>query len=216
MPKVVISLIFLTFSLSAFADIDSSQTANLLYPTMEQEKRLLKQYFDVVESHRSQDPFFEKSGPSISGYSLDGIRFGIIFNENSDAVDLALFNWDLEIVSGLMQDQDLSQAYGSPVYVYKGIKKIGIGTQGPNLDQLSNFSYLLGADHAGGDWKPHPNYLDRDHPLRIALKGFNLPLIHPSKAPCRQVLQCSSHLKELVRLHCVAKQVSFKHALIHS
>jgi hypothetical protein len=81
----------------------------------------------------------------------------------------------------------------------KNVSKKSIASQGKGRSQLTNFSYIFGANYmekqikkdapAGfqvpeqfRDFKPHPEYMDRSAPLRQALDAQILVLLSPSKA----------------------------------
>lgn len=197
LSKVYILIFSILISSTAFAKIDFAGLSNELYPESTNDQNFVSKFFEIVEKHKSSDPLLEGQGPSIESYSLDKIKFAFMINETSTTVDLAIFNWTLPLADGFSKNQKLSSTYGSPVYVIKAIAKEKIATQGENHDLLSNFSYLMGAEYfkaqmtAGSpgveipeelvNWKPHSEYMDRNHPLRFTLDTEVLVLLSPKK-----------------------------------
>jgi len=197
MTKIVTLLLFLTSSALAFAKIDGPASAKILYPTIAEEQAFVAKFFEIVELHKNSDPLLEGHGPSIREYSLDKIKFAFMVNDKADKIDLVFFNWNLPTVPGLELHQVLSQLYGSPVYILKGVEKKSVASQGDKLDQLTNFSYLLGARYMETqiklsnpeyqvpeefkNWKPHSEYMDNSHPLRKTLDTQVLVLLSPKK-----------------------------------
>ena len=198
MTKQLLSVIFFVFFAAcrtfAGSPIDLSKA---LYPANSEDQEFTSKFFQIVELHKGQDPFFGGRGPSISGYSLDEIKFAFMVNITETQVDLIIFNWSLPVFEGLEIVPDISEMYGKTVYVLKGLDKTLIASQGVNHDTLTNFSYMLGSEYLRAqiqsknpefevpdeilDWKPHPGYMGREHPLRQALGTHSLPLLSPSK-----------------------------------
>jgi hypothetical protein len=153
------------------------------------------QFFSIVNIHRNQDPFLGGAGPNVSTFNLHEMTFAFMINETTDTVDLAIFNWKGPIFNDLIYDTQLSRLYGSNVYLFRKVKNKLLATQGVGGNELSNFSYLMGADYftatynkmgAQGnqppdDFKPQPDYMDKSHPLRVALATNSLVLLSPSR-----------------------------------
>lgn len=189
-------LLWLLLSVSAFGQDQCLSSA--LYPNSVDEQDFVNTFMKVVENHKNGlDPLMGGSGPSISRYQIDKMKFAFIREAKDGKVDLVLFNWNLEVFDGLEKDEDLSKLYGKDVYILKGLDPEMIASQGENNDQLTNFSYILGANtyaesvrvkYPGitisdefANWKPHPKYMDRTHPLRKALNAETLVLLSPSE-----------------------------------
>lgn len=191
----LVTLFVAIFALSAA--MKQSEIAQILYPTNIENQEFTSKFFDIVELHKSQDPLLEGKGPSVVNYSLDKIKFAFIANETDLTADLVFFNWTLPVFGGLMESPELSRAYGSTVYVLRGINKKLVATQGENNDELTNFSYVFGSGYMEAqikngnpdmqvpqellDWKPHPDAMDRNHPLRKTLGTQVLTLLSPDK-----------------------------------
>ena len=192
MTKFVVFVFCVTFNAMAFANIQTSKLAEKLYPNSSADQAFVAKFFEIVELHKTNDPLLEGKGPSVANYSLDSIKFAFMTNETDTTVDLILFNWTLPSFSGLEINQDLTQLYGSAVHTLKNISKKKIASQGDNHDLLTNFSYVFGAGYfeaqmklgnpdyevpeAFKDWKPHPEYMSREHPLRKTLGTQTLTL----------------------------------------
>ena len=196
MKRLLIGLTLLS-SVSSFAQINTHELANSLYSGNQNNQEFTRKFFEIVESHKIKDPFLESKGPSTSGYSLDKIPFAFITDDEGDFVDLIIFNWTLPHFNELKLNRELTLSYGKDVYVLEKISKNTIATQGESNDELVNFSYILGANSMKKyfqlenpdsevpdeftDWKPHPAYMDRDHPIRIVLDDKFLPILSPRK-----------------------------------
>ena len=196
MKKIIILLFALTLSTLALAVQDYSALGKRLYPGSTEDQAFVSKFFEIVELHKTHDPLFEGRGPSIYEYSLDKMKFAFMVNEGVETIDLVFFNWNLSTSPGLEFDSELSKNYGSPVYILKGVSKKAVASQGLNHNQLTNFSYLHGArymetqlklENPNADieaiinWKPHPEYMDRSHPLRQTLDKGVLILLSPVK-----------------------------------
>ena len=197
MTKIVIFLAALTASATALAKPNYPLLASELYPRSPERQAFVAKFFEIVEAHKTHDPLLEGKGPAIAGYSLDQIKFAWIVNETKRTVDLVFFNWNLGEFKGLEIQGELSALYGKPVYILKNVLKKSIASQGERHDQLTNFSYLFGANTMEKqlrrnspdaqipaqmlNWKPHPGYMDRSHPLRQALDGNTLSILSPDK-----------------------------------
>jgi hypothetical protein len=197
MTKFVVFITALTVSVGAFAQQNYSLLSSELYPHSKEQQAVTAKFFEIVEAHKTADPLLDGKGPSIAGYSLDKIKFAFVANETEHTVDLIFFNWKLPLFENLEIQKDFSDLYGSPVYVLRKVNKESIATQGTNHDQLTNFTYLLGANKMEKqlkldspnaqvpveflDFKPHPNYMDRSNPLRKALDGNTLAILSPDK-----------------------------------
>lgn len=198
MTKIVTFLMVLTSSALAKAAPDYSTLAKKLYSTNVEDQAFVSKFFDILEAHKTRDPLLEAKGPSIRDYSVDKIKFALITNITSTTVDLTFFNWKLPSFQGLELDPSLSRLYGSNVYTLKNMHRKSIASQGKNRSQLTNFSYMLGANTmekqikrgapAGYqvpeeylNWKPHPEYMDRSAPLRQALDANSLTILSPNK-----------------------------------
>lgn len=196
--RFLIYLCLSCFALSGFAKPDYRQLGAVLYPQQVEEQAVIRKFFEIVEAHKTQDPFFEGPGPSIREYSFDKIKFALITNVTEKTVDLVFFHWTLPLVTGMTLDPNLSAIYGSTVYWLKGVDRKSISSQGENHDQLSIFSYLLGSNfiekqirlsmssqqevpEAVVNWKPHADYMDRSAPLRKVLDSQLLVLLSPSE-----------------------------------
>ncbi|MGZ6479080.1 MAG: hypothetical protein ACXWQE_07250 [Bdellovibrionales bacterium] len=197
MTKIVALVALLTTSILAFASPNYSTLTSLLYPASSEDQAFVLKFFEIVEAHRKNDPFLGGRGPSINGYSLDKIKFALMVNETAETIDLVFFHWTLPLFDGLELDKSLSALYGSNVYIMRGVNKKLIASQGQNRDELTNFSYILGAhfvekhltkDHPKLpvpqeilDWKPNPEYMEKSHPLRATLDTHTLVLLSPSR-----------------------------------
>lgn len=185
----------LTISQSVYA---KNQIGEILYPTNVEDQNFVTKFFQILNFHQTRDPFFEEKGPSVEGYSLDKIKFAFMTNETETTVDLVFFNWTLPVFEELEEMPELSKIYGSKVYTLRGVEKKLIASQGKKNDKLINFSYLFGSKYLEAqirkenpgiqeipkeflDWKPHPEAMDRDHPLRKALGINALSLLSPRK-----------------------------------
>ena len=125
------------------------------------------------------------------------MKFAFLRNIKKDSVDLVFFNWDLEVFECLEKDEELSKKYGKPVYVLKNVDPKSIASQGLNNEQLTNFSYIMGAQSYAesirakypgitiseelANWKPQPNYMAKEHPLRKALNAQTLVVLSPDE-----------------------------------
>lgn len=208
--KIIVSLIMtLSFDCLAKANICNSyllnsntnknsssnypeNLAHLLYPRGDDEViKFTTAFFNVLVNHKVSGPFLGMKGPSGVQYSLDKNKFAFLVNDNDETADLVVFNWLTEPADGFEIHTELSVTYGSRVYVFKGLRKKQIITS-PAL----NFSYILGSDYietqllnSGMDvvpnsfknFKPQPNYLDRNHSLRTAIGQGSLPLFSPKQ-----------------------------------
>lgn len=175
--------------------------AQELYPENKEDQEFVLKFFDVLEIHKNKDPLMGKIGPGISEYKLSKLPFAFMANETSNTIDLVIFNWPGEVFEGLEKNERYTALYASgDVYVLKGIEKTSIASQGENHDQLTSFSYINGSDsmlvrsgvlnYPGiseeiidqmRNWKPHPGYMDRNHPLRKFLKEKVLATLAPGK-----------------------------------
>lgn len=197
MTKFVVFITALTVSVGAFAQPNYGLLSSELYPQSKEQQAFTAKFFEIVEAHKTADPLLEGKGPSIAEYSLDKIKFAFVADETEQTVDLIFFNWKLPIFEGLEVQKDFSNLYGSPVYILRKVNKKSIASQGTNHDQLTNFSYLFGANYMEKqikkdspnyqvpaqflDWKPHPEYMDRSHPLRKTLDSNTLVILSPDK-----------------------------------
>lgn len=197
MIKFVTLILISALSSSAFAKIDNAACSRSLYPNSQEDQAFVSKFLEIVEAHKSNDPLLEGRGPSIREYSLDKIKFAFMINETLETIDLAFFNWSLPVFDGMAPHESLSQQYGSTVYILRGLPKKSVANQGDNHDQLTNFSYIFGSRYMEMqlkkdnpdyevpqqflDWKPHPDYMDRSHPLRRTLDTHALVLLSPSK-----------------------------------
>lgn len=197
MTKFVIFIAALTVSAGALAQPNYPALSSALYPQSKEQQAFTAKFFEIVEAHKTRDPLLEGKGPSVSEYSLDKIKFAFVSDETEQTVDLVFFNWKLATFEGLEIQKDFSDFYGSPVYILRKVSKKAVASQGDNQDQLTNFSYLLGANTMEKqikldspnaqvpaqflDWKPHPAYMDRSHPLRKALDANTLVILSPDK-----------------------------------
>lgn len=188
----------LTFSTIAFAEPDYAKLTAALYPNNQEDQAFTSKFFEVVEAHKVADPLLEGKGPSIKEYSIDKIKFAFITNIQANTVDLIFFNWTLPVFQGLVLHKTLSSLYDSNVYVMKDVNRKSIASQGQNRSQLTNFSYMLGANTMERvilksappgfkvpeqylNWKPNPEYMDRSAPLRQALDINSLVILSPSR-----------------------------------
>lgn len=196
--KTVAFVSLLTFSTLAVAQPDYAKLTSALYPNSQEDQAFTSKFFEVVEAHKTADPLLEGRGPSINEYSIDKIKFAFVTNIQEKTVDLVFFNWNLSVFQDLELNKTLSDFYGSNVYVVKNVNRKSIASQGPNRSQLTNFSYMLGAntmerqilkDAPPGykvpdqylNWKPNPEYMDRSAPLRRALDINSLVILSPNK-----------------------------------
>lgn len=190
-------------SLCLFASLASAQPnygklSSALYPNSRDDQAFTSKFFEIVEADKTADPLLEGRGPSIRDYSLDKIKFSFVTNVTETTVDLVLFNWTLPVFQGLELNQALSDFYGSNVYTLKNIGRKTVASQGRDQSQLTNFSYMFGANYMEKqikkdtppdyqvpeeylNWKPNPEYMDRSAPLRQALDSNNLVMLSPSK-----------------------------------
>lgn len=196
--KIVAFASLLTFSTLVFAQADYAKLTSALYPNSQEDQAFTSKFFEIVEAHKTADPLLEGKGPSIREYSLDKIKFAFITNIKDTTVDLVFFNWKLPVFQGLELNKTFSIFYGSNVYVMKDVNRKSIASQGKDSSQLTNFSYMLGAntmerqilkDAPPGykapeqylNWKPNPEYMDRSAPLRQTLDINTLVMLSPSK-----------------------------------
>ncbi len=192
-------LISILFFVSAFAQAepDYKKAVEILYPQSTDDQSFMQKLFDIVEIHKTQDPLMGGKGPSVTGFGLNKQPIAFIINEREKLIDLVLINWNLPVFSGLDIHSDLSEAIAAKAYILKNIDKKSVATQGENHDELANFSYINGSNFMEKqikadnpdmiiseeflNWKPHPDYMDKAHPLRVALDGLTLTLLNPSK-----------------------------------
>lgn len=196
--KIIAIIGLLSFSSIALAQPDYNNLAATLYPTNQEDQAFIEKFFEIVEAHKTADPLLEGRGPSIKEYSIDKIKFSFITNITDKTVDLIFFNWKLPIFQGLELNQRLTDLYGSNVYMMKNVNRKSIASQGQDRSQLTNFSYMLGAntmekqikkDAPPGyqvpeqylNWKPNPEYMDRSTPLRQTLDANTLVMLSPNK-----------------------------------
>lgn len=185
------------FAFQALAQ-DCARLAEALYPESRPEQALVKDFLAIVQQHKNgNDPLLGGVGPGIQSFQIDKMKFAFLTNLKADSVDLVIFNWDLEVFPGLENDEALSRLYGKPIYVLRNLDPKTIGTQGDDGDLLVNFSYILGARSQEAsmqakypgmtipdsiiNWKPHPGYMDKTHPLRKALDVQELVLLSPQE-----------------------------------
>lgn len=194
LKKNLVTLIALIFSFSTFGQ--SLEIAKTLYPDNQEEIQFTKSFFDALELHKTRDPFLEGKGPSMHGFSLDKMCFAWMINITEVGVDLVIFNWKGQKLDSFVEYAELTQLFGSPVYLMKNVIKEKIATQGENSDLLVNFSFVYGKDHMAAiherkypsqpipdeirNFKPHPNYMDANHPLRQNLGVSTMSLLSPS------------------------------------
>lgn len=196
--KTVAFVSLFTFSTIAFAQPDYAKLTSALYPNNQEDQAFTSKFFEIVEAHKTADPLLEGRGPSIHEYSIDKIKFSFITNVTEKTVDLVLFNWTLPTFEGLALNKTLSDLYGSNVYVMKNVNRKSIASQGKDRSQLTNFSYMFGANYMEKqikkdappgfkvpeqylNWKPNPEYMDRSTPLRQVLDAKVLVMLSPSK-----------------------------------
>lgn len=196
--KIVAFASLLTFSTLAFANPDYAKLTSSLYPNSQEDQTFTSKFFEIVEAHKVADPLLEGKGPSIREFSIDKIKFAFITNIQEKTVDLVFFNWTLPVFQGLELNESLSAFYGSNVYTMKDVNKKSIASQGQDRSQLTNFSYMLGANTMEQqllrnappgykvpeqilNWKPNPEYMDRSTPLRQALDINTLVILSPNK-----------------------------------
>jgi len=196
--KIVAFVSLLTFSAVAFAQSDYAKLTSALYPNNQEDQAFASKFFEIVEAHKMADPLLEGKGPSIREYSIDKIKFSFITNITDTTVDLVFFNWTLASFQGLEFNKTLSNFYGSNVYIMKNINRKSIANQGKDRSQLTNFSYIFGANYMEKqikmnapqsykvpdqylNWKPNPEYMDRSTPLRQTLDTNTLVILSPSK-----------------------------------
>jgi hypothetical protein len=196
--KIVAFISLMTFATIAVAQPNYAALAAKLYPANQEDQVFTAKFFDLVEAHKTADPLLEGPGPSIREYSLDKIKFSLITNITGSNLDLVFFNWNLPIFQGLELDAELSNLYGSNVYTLKNVNQKSIASQGLNRSQLTNFSYMHGANYMERQilkgappgfkvpaeylaWKPNPEYMDRSTPLRQTLGQNVLVILSPSK-----------------------------------
>lgn len=175
-----------------------SKLAAAMYPNSLEDQNFTQKFFELVEAHKTTDPLIEGKGPSIKEFSLDKVKFAFITNVSESKADLIFFNWNKAVFSGLEFDQSLTNHYGSNVYILKNVNKKSIASQGRDRSQLTNFSYMIGANTFEKrikktaplefqipdemlNWKPNPDYLDRSSALRQALDIESLVMFSPRK-----------------------------------
>ena len=176
---------------------NEDKIASSLYQNVENQTFVSK-FFKIVATHRYKDPFLKGRGPTVSGYNLNKIPFAFMINDKDETVDLVIFNSDFSLFEGLFLDQKLTALYGSNVFIYKNVPKASIATQGEDNSELSNFSYLWGADYFSAtisvltagkeipitdsvEFNINPSYMKTNHPLRKALGKTSLALYSPKK-----------------------------------
>lgn len=196
--KIVAFASLLTFSTLAFAQPDYAKLASALYPNNQEDQAFTSKFFEIVEAHKIADPLLEGKGPSIREYSIDKIKFAFITNIQNTTVDLIFFNWKLPVFQGLELNKSLSDFYGSNVFIMKNVNRKSIASQGKDRSQLTNFSYMFGANYMKKqimkdappnykvpeqylNFKPNPEYMDRSAPLRQTLDARTLVILSPSK-----------------------------------
>ncbi len=196
--KVIALVGLLSFSSIALAQPDYTKLSSTLYPTNQEDQVFTEKFFEIVEAHKTADPLLEGKGPSIREYSIDKMKFAFITNIKDTTVDLVFFNWKLPIFQGLELNKSISDIYGSNVFVMKNVNRKSIASQGKDRSQLTNFSYMFGANYmekqikkdAPPDYKvpeqylnfkPNPEYMDRSTPLRQTLDAQTLVILSPSK-----------------------------------
>ncbi len=195
--KILTLFLLITLSCSAPAQ-DYSTLGSLLYPTKVDEQAYFRTFMIILEDHKKgNDPLMGGKGPSIHKFQIDKMKFGFLTNVRKTVVDIVLFNWDLDVFDDLKEDPKLTELYGKPIYILKNVDSKSISSQGFNGDKLSNFSYLLGANYFAeslrinfpgsrvseemANWKPHREYMERNHPLRKTLNTETLVLLSPSE-----------------------------------
>lgn len=196
--KIVAFASLLTFSTLAFAQPDYAKLTSALYPNNKEDQAFTAKFFEIVEAHKTADPLLEGKGPSIKEYSVDKIKFAFITNIQDTTVDLVVFNWKLPVFQGLELEKSISDFYGSNVYIMKNVNRKSIASQGKDRSQLTNFSYMFGANYTEKqikkdappdykvpeqylNFKPNPEYMDRSTPLRQTLDAQTLVMLSPSK-----------------------------------
>lgn len=196
--RIVTFVSLFALSAIAFAQPDYAKLASALYPNSQEDQAFISKFFEIVEAHKVADPLLEGKGPSIREYSIDKIKFSFITNITDTAVDLVFFNWTLPTFPGLELNKSLSDLYGSNVYIMKSVIRKSIASQGKDRSQLTNFSYMFGANFMEKqikkdappdykvpeqylNWKPNPEYMDRSTPLRQTLDAKTLVMLSPSK-----------------------------------
>ncbi len=187
-----------TFSAIALAQPDYAKLSATLYPNNQEDQAFTSKFFEIVEAHKTADPLLEGRGPSIQEYSIDKIKFSFMTNITDTTVDLVFFNWTLPTFPRLEFNKSLSDLYGSNVYVMRNLTRKSIASQGQDRSQLTNFSYMLGANYTEKqikkdappgyqvseqylNWKPNPEYMERSTPLRQALDTKVLVMLSPNK-----------------------------------
>lgn len=172
--------------------LDPQQMAKALYPNGDKEiLGFTAAFFQVLVNHNIADPFINAGGPSGVQYNLNSSKFAFLINDKNETADLVIFNWTDPVIEGLELAAELSKVYGKPVYIFKGLLKEKFSTS-PTL----NFSYILGSKYietqiinsgmeevpeSFKDFKPQPNYLEREHPLRKAIGLGSLPIFSPRR-----------------------------------
>ncbi|MES2801212.1 MAG: hypothetical protein V4654_01865 [Bdellovibrionota bacterium] len=196
--SLLVTIVFLLASGFTYAATDFKKISSVMYPDSQEDQEFVQKFFEISEAHKTLDPLLEGKGPSIKEFSIDKIRYAFIVNVSDETADLVFFNWDLSVFDGLNLNTELSDLYGSSVYTLKRLNKKSIASQGEDRSQLTNFSYMIGANTFKKqilknsppnlvvsdqmlDWKPNPDYLDRNSPLRAALDLNSLAMLSPSK-----------------------------------
>ncbi len=230
MTKIVIFISLLTISTTSFAQPDYANLVASLYPNNLEDQVFTSKFFEVVEAHKIVDPLLEGKGPSIKEYSIDKVKFSFVTNVAATTVDLVFFNWNLPIFQGLELNRKLSDFYGSNVYIMKNVNRKAIASQGKDRNQLTNFSYMLGANTTEKqikmdappdyqvpeqylNWKPNPEYMDRSSPLRQTLDINTLIILSPSKELFFDSLEIPEASRSFMDVH-FAKNGSFQNMIM--
>lgn len=180
--NIFIILIFAIGLLPSFAQ-DSVQLGKGLYSNPD-DQAYVSTFFSILKNHKEGlDPFLGGKGPSINKYDISKMKFAFLTNRTEESADLVIFNWEKDLIEGMTRDENLSKQYGSNVFILKGIDPKSIASQGENNDEVTNFSYVLGAKSMPDsmDWKPNPHYMEKSHPLRQALGKESLVLLSPEE-----------------------------------
>lgn len=126
----------------------------------------VEDFLNLLKEHQ-EHPLKSFMGPTLKEFNLSKSPIGLVGKAEKGIATLYIFNWDKEPISGMIENQELSQRMGKKVYELKNINTQNIDSQ-QGSGEILGFTYLQGANFP----VPLPfnkNYFDKKHPLRVAL-----------------------------------------------
>lgn len=128
---------------------------------------------ELVKIHQTSDAFYMGHAPGLSGYGLNRIPLGFVYNQRGNTADLLIVNWQGNVPREFTKDAAATAALGQPTYVVRGLPAGGLTTQGPNLDF---FNHLPGSQI---DWYNRGGVLSENHFLRRGLGASQMLVVAP-------------------------------------